>query len=206
VLRVAIVNDYELILRGVAAMLAPFGDRVRVVELDVSHNPRAGVDIAMFDTYGHARGGVDRVRALAAEPSIGAVVVYTWELPPGQVDAILAAGARGVLSKSTPAEELLGAFDAIASGEIVVSPVFRRHDAHPWPGSDAGLTARESEVAAFLGEGLSNRAIADALSISEHTVKSHLRSIFQKFGVSSRAQLVALVVDDPGFRRIRRVG
>ena len=59
--RVALVNDYELVVRGLAAMLDPFRDRVRVVELDVGTNPEHSVDVALFDTYGHPHNGVDRV-------------------------------------------------------------------------------------------------------------------------------------------------
>ena len=77
-LRVAVVNDFELIVRGLATMLDPFHDRVLVVESDVHSNPESWVDIALFDTYGHRHGGVDRVRSLAAEPKVGAVVVYAW--------------------------------------------------------------------------------------------------------------------------------
>jgi DNA-binding NarL/FixJ family response regulator len=206
VLRVAVVNDFELILRGLASMLASFGDRVRVVELDLERNPESRVDIALFDTYGHVRGGVERVRSLATDPRVGSVVVYTWELPPGQLDAVLAAGARGVLSKSTPADALVDTFAEIDGGEIIVSTTFRRLSEHRWPGHEFGLTARESEVAAFLAEGLSNRDIADALCISEHTVKSHLRSVFRKVDVASRTQLVARIAEDPDFQRIRRTG
>ena len=56
------------------------------------------------------------------DPRIGAVVAYTWSLAPERLEAVLAAGARGVLSKSTPAEELLDALAAIDRGEIVVEP------------------------------------------------------------------------------------
>jgi NarL family two-component system response regulator LiaR len=206
VLRVALVNDFELILRGLEAMLGAFPDRVLVVELDVGGNPEYRVDLALFDTYGHARGGVDRVRALAMDPGIGAVVAYTWSLAPERVDAVLTAGARGVLSKSTPAEELLDALAAIDRGEIVVSPVIRRPRGFSWPGHDFGLTERESEVAAFLAAGLSNQDIADALFISVHTVKSHLKAIFHKTGVVSRTQAVARIGDDIEFRRIRQAG
>jgi DNA-binding NarL/FixJ family response regulator len=205
-LRVALVNDFELILRGLAAMLGPFHDRVIVVELDVGTNPHDRVDIALFDTYGHARGGVDRVRTLAADPRIGAVVAYTWSLAPGQLDAVLAAGARGVLSKSTPAQTLLDTLTAIDDGEVVVSPVIRRPRGCSWPGHDFGLTVRESEIAAFLAEGLSNHEIAEAVFISEHTVKSHLKSIFEKTGVASRIQAVARLAADTDFRRIQRTG
>jgi two-component system, NarL family, response regulator LiaR len=204
--RVAVVNDFDVIVRGVASMLAPFRDHVLVVELDVGSNPGYRVDIALFDTYGHARGGVDRVRSLATDPRVGAVVAYTWGLAPGQLDAVLAAGARGVLSKSISAEVLVDTLMAINDGEVVVSPAFRRPSGCSWPGHDFGLTVRESEVAAFLAEGLSNHAIADALCISEHTVKSHLKSIFQKTDVASRTQAVARIAEDPDFRRIRQAG
>lgn len=205
-LRVALVNDFEVIVRGLAGMLDPFRDRVLVVELDVGSNPEYRVDIALFDTYGHSRGGVDRVRSLATDPRVGAVVVYAWTLPSEQLDAVLAAGARGVLSKSTPAEALADTMAAIDGGEIVVSRVFSRPRERSWPGHDFALTARESEVAAFLAEGLSNHAIGDALFISEHTVKSHLKAIFQKTGAASRTQVIARIVEDPDFRRVRRAG
>jgi DNA-binding NarL/FixJ family response regulator len=206
VLRVALVNDFELILRGLEAMLGPLRDRVLVVELDVGSNPEYRVDIALFDTYGHARGGVDRVRSLVMDPQIGAVVAYTWSLAPERLDAVIAAGARGVLSKSTPAAELLDALEAIDRGEIVVSPVTRRPRGCSWPGHDFGLTERESEVAAFLAAGISNQEIADALFISVHTVKTHLKGIFQKTGAVSRTQAVARIAEDVEFRRIQRFG
>ena len=203
---VALVNDYELVLRGLAEMLDPFRDRVRVVELDVDKNPQHQVDLALFDTYGHPRNGIDRVRELADDPRVGALVVYTWSIDHQQVEASVAAGARGVLAKSETAEALVHALFAIDGGEVVVSPVFHRPRGYTWPGQDMGLTARESEVAAFLAQGLSNREMAEALSISEHTVKSHLKAIFQKTGVASRAQAVARISDDSGFRRISRTG
>lgn len=200
--RVAIVNDYDLVVRGLAALLDPFRDRLRVVELDVGRTPRSPVDVALFDTYGHPRNGLDRVRLLAGDLRIGVVVVYTWAITSEQCEAAIAAGARGVIAKSEPAEALVHALLAIDDGELVVSPIFRRPQGYTWPGHDFGLTARESEVAAFLGEGLSNREMADALSISEHTVKSHLKAIFQKVGVGSRAQAVARIAGDPRFRRV----
>lgn len=203
---VAIVNDFELVVRGLAEMLDPYRQRVRVVELDVGRNPARRVDVALFDTYGHRRNGLDRVRALSADSRVGSVAVYTWSINDEQIEAALAAGARGVIAKSTSAAELADALLAIDSGELVVSPGFRRKSNAPWPGHDLTLTVRESEVAAFLAEGLSNRDIADALFISEHTVKSHLKAIFQKTGVTSRAQAVARISDSSSFRRMSRSG
>jgi DNA-binding NarL/FixJ family response regulator len=83
-----------------------------------------------------------------------------------------------------------------------VSPVFHHQsERRSWPGHDLGLTARESEVAVFLANGCSNREIADALFISEHTVKTHLKAILRKTGVASRAAAAVRIAQDSGFRR-----
>ncbi len=204
--RVALVNDYELVLRGLAGMLDPFRDRLRVVELDVGVGPQQHVDIALFDTYGQPRNGIDRVRTLSDDVRCRA----GGRLHVGDHERTMRCRDRGrragVLAKSEPAEALVHALLAIDAGEVVVSPSFRRRNGQTWPGHDLGLTARESEVAAFLAIGLSNREMAEALSISEHTVKSHLKAIFVKTGVSSRAQAVARIAGDPRFRRTGSTG
>lgn len=203
-MRLALVNDYELILKGLQALLEPFTDRVEVVEIDVGQQPSQPVDIALFDPYGHMHLGLDPVGALARNPNVGAVVVYTWQLMSGQADRILATGARAVLAKSVTAEKLIDELERVARGETVVSRDFRLNTAMAWPGADMRLTERESEVVTFLASGMSNRDIADAMILSENTVKTHLKSIFQKIGVSSRAQAVARIVTDPAFQRVSR--
>jgi DNA-binding NarL/FixJ family response regulator len=203
-LRLALVNDYELILRGLQGLLEPFADRFEVVELDVSRQPVQPVDVALFDPYGHAHLGLDAVTALARNPSVGAVVVYTWQLMPGQVDKIPACGADAVVAKSVGGEQLVKDLELVANGETVVSRDFRLNTLMSWPGADLRLTERESEVVTFLASGMSNRDIADAMMLSENTVKTHLKSIFQKIGVSSRAQAVARIVTDPAFQRVSR--
>jgi DNA-binding NarL/FixJ family response regulator len=200
--RLALVNDYELILRGLEALLEPFTDRVEVVEVDLRQQPDQPVDIALFDPYGQMHLGLEPVGALARNPNVGAVVVYTWQLMSGQVDKILATGARAVLAKSITAEDLIDGLERVARGETVVSRDFRLNTSMAWPGADLRLTERESEVVTFLASGMSNRDIADAMILSENTVKTHLKSIFQKIGVSSRAQAVARIVTDPAFQRV----
>jgi len=203
-LRLALVNDYELVLRGVEALLAPFSDRLQVVELDVRRQPVQPVDIALFDPYGHHHLGLDEVAALAATPNVGAVAVYTWQLMTGQADKIIEAGAKAVLAKSLSAEELVSSLERVTKGETIVSREYRLNTPVMWPGAEMRLTERESEVVTFLASGMSNRDIASALILSENTVKTHLKSIFQKIGVSSRAQAVARIVTDPAFQRVSR--
>jgi two-component system, NarL family, response regulator LiaR len=193
------VNDYEIVLRGLEAMLRPFRDRIEVVELDIEHNPSQEVDVALFDTYGHPRLGLDRVSNLAHDPHVHAVAVYTWSFTPERFDAARSAGARGVLAKSMTAEALVDAIQQIAREEEFVSAHFGRTVRQPWPGYDLGLTLRESEVALFLAQGLRNREIASALWVSENTVKTHLKSIFQKTAVSSRAEAIVRITRDASF-------
>lgn len=202
--RLALVNDYELILEGLQALLAPFANRLEVVEIDIRAQPSEAVDIALFDPYGHANLGLDEVRVLAANPNVGAVAVYTWQVLTGQADQLLEAGADAVLAKSLSGEMLVEQLERVARGETVVSQDFRLNTVMTWPGADLRLTERESEVVTFLASGMSNRDIAGAMRLSENTVKTHLKSIFQKIGVSSRAQAVARIVTDPAFHRATR--
>jgi DNA-binding NarL/FixJ family response regulator len=203
-IQVALVNDVELVLRGLEGMLRPFADRLTVTELDLRASPDTRVEIALIDTQGHAWAGVDRVHDLATDTRIGAVVVFTWQLPPGQLDTVLAAGARGALAKSASAVDLAESLIAIDAGKTVVSPAFDEPTDPARLEHDLGLTARESDVAALLARGLSNREIAAALFISEHTVKTHLKSIFRKAGVASRARAIARIKVDVGSRRVGR--
>lgn len=200
-IRVALVNDYELVVQGMEAMLRPFRDRIRVVELDVKHNPDYAVDVALFDTYGNARLGLDRVASLVRDPLVRSVAIYTWKLTADQLHAATSAGADGVLAKSMPPEALAAALLQVANGHEFVSAGFGKPVNQPWPGHDFGLTLRESEVAVFLAQGLRNREIAIVLWVSENTVKTHLKAIFQKAGVTSRGHAIVRIASDPGFTR-----
>jgi DNA-binding NarL/FixJ family response regulator len=80
-----------------------------------------------------------------------------------------------------------------------VTAPFGRSVRQPWPGFELGLTLRESEVALFLAQGLRNRDIASALWVSENTVKTHLKSIFQKTSVTSRAEAIVRISSDQSF-------
>lgn len=200
-LRVALVNDFELIVRGLADLLRAARTDIEVVELDVGTEPTTAVDVALFDTFGHARLGLERIDALVRDPAVGEVVVYTWHVADQQVEAALALGVRGVIAKSSTGGELADALHAVGRGDVVVSHEFRRVRGDDWPGRSSGLTEREGEVIACLANGLSNRDIADAINISQNTVKTHLKSIFQKLRVRSRTQAIGRIQSDDSFRR-----
>jgi DNA-binding NarL/FixJ family response regulator len=198
-LQVAIVNDYQVIVAGVRAMLADRRHRVDVVELDVQHDPEHRVDVALFDTYGQPGLGLPRVRSLVENDRVGAVAIYTWNLTTASRTAALNAGARGLIAKTLTSETLVASLWAVAGGEVVETGGFRGGSQGPWPGSQWGLTARESETLALLAVGMANRTIADALFVSENTVRTHLKAVFRKLAVTSRSQAVARAVADPSF-------
>jgi two-component system, NarL family, response regulator YdfI len=113
----------------------------------------------------------------------------------------LRAGIRGILAETSTEAELLAAVSAVALGLVVFTPeaidsfVRESHSIGYRQDSDNlefSLTPREIEVLVRLGSGLGNKAIAQGLQISEHTVKFHISSIFQKLGVSTRTEAVAM--------------
>lgn len=200
--RVAVANDYELVIAGVRAMLEPFHDRVEVVDAIVVGEPlKAPADVVLFDTFGRPDDAVGGVKRLLDTPGVARVVLYTGAPRPTQVGAALDAGASGVLSKARPAAALVDAVTRVHAGERVVDGS-GGHQPVPWPGATRGLTARQAEVVALLLQGLSNAEIAGALFVDVNTVKTHLRHAYKTLGVRSRAQALAMLLgEDTAFRR-----
>jgi DNA-binding NarL/FixJ family response regulator len=183
--RVAIVNDYEVVVRGVIGMLHPFRDRVVVVEGSAGLPPFHDVDIVLFDTFSRVSGnGVDQAFML----SVGAtkVVVFAWSVQPEAVAQAFAQGATGYLSKGLDAISLVEALEAVHRGEIItlldVGWAAGRSEGD-WPGRTAGLSPREAEILAYLVQGLTRQEIADGLFVSINTVKTQLASVYRKIGV-----------------------
>jgi DNA-binding NarL/FixJ family response regulator len=192
VIRVALVNDDEVVVRGLDAMLRSYGNRVEVVEL-VAGKPVANpVDVALYDTFGMGQGNSPAVKKLVENPHVRAVAVYTWNFQPWLTRETLNTGVRGYLSKSLPASRLVNALDAIASGQVVVSPSRGRSAlvGGDWPGREEGLTAREAEVLSLITMGLSNQEIAERTLLSLNSIKSYIRSAYRKIDVDSRSKAV----------------
>ena len=189
--RVAIMDDYEVVVAGLHSMLASFSDRVHVVEL-VSQLPvESRVDVVLYDAFSRERvvGPVEDV-VLQTDAK---VVVYSWLAEPDLVEEALEKGVAGWLSKSLTSEELVAALERVATGAVVVS-----EDPGPdapmaegaWPGKEHGLSPRESEVLALIAQGLSNQEIADRAYISINSVKTYIRTAYRKIGVERRTQAV----------------
>ena len=205
---VALVDDYDVVLIGVAHLFDPHRDRVVVAEIDANEPLHDTVDIVLYDAYAQPESDHNQVAELVRSPRARHVVVYTWSFEPELVRMALDRGVHGYLSKTLPAERLVEALEAVHRGEVVVSEapgLAPAADGLDWPGRAAGISDRESEVLALITQGRSNAEVAALTYLSPNTVKSYIRSIYRKIGVESRTQAVLWGVDHgftPDHRRI----
>jgi DNA-binding NarL/FixJ family response regulator len=210
------VDDHEMVLEGLKAVLARFRGRVRIVGQAVSADEAERLvaaldpDVVVADV--RLRGplsGLDLCRRLVgADPKRRVVLLSAYDDEQYLFQA-LRAGAAGYLLKWIDGEGLVRQLELAAAGETVVDSTMagravasaaRLQAGEFWPGAHLGLTQRESEVLGLLVAGLSNRAIASKLVLSEETVKSHVRAIFRKLEVSDRASAVAVALREGIFR------
>jgi DNA-binding NarL/FixJ family response regulator len=194
---VLIVDDHPLFLQGIAGVINAHEDMrviaqakngVEAVELFRRHVP----DIAIMDLRMPTLGGVDAISIIVSEfPSARILVMTTYQ---GDVEALraLKAGARGYLLKSAVADDVPLAIRRVLQGQKYVPPEVATALADH--AAEGALSMREIEVLRLIALGNSNLAAADALSISEETVKSHMKSIIAKLSARDRTHAVMIAV------------
>jgi DNA-binding NarL/FixJ family response regulator len=187
--RVALVDDYDVVVIGLAHLFDAYQDRIVVAELDANRPVSEAVDVALYDSFAQPEADHDDIAVLVRNPHARHVVVYTWNFHSVLVDSAMAKGASGYLSKTLPAHELVTAIEAIVDGQVVISdppPRSRPAVGLDWPGRTEGLTDREAEVLALITQGRSNSEIAQVMYLSINTVKTYIRSAYRKIGVTGR--------------------
>ena len=191
-IQVALVDDYDVVVVGVANMLEPYRDRVVVAELNTNTSVEDHVDIALYDSFAQPESDHDEIKTLIDNPRAGKVVVYTWNFQPDLIEMAKDLGVRGYLAKSLTARELVAALEAVHAGEVVVSEAApkSRTRAGDWPGRAEGLTDREAEILALITQGKNNAEVASLTYLSPNTVKSYIRGLYRKIEVDSRTQAV----------------
>jgi two-component system, NarL family, nitrate/nitrite response regulator NarL len=152
-------------------------------------------DIAVLDVQMPSLGGVDVVRAVVRDGLATRMVLLSAHLESDTVYAAVAEGVRAYLSKSWPAERICDALVAVWRGEVVLpeevqSGLAAAIRSHAQPGRVA-LSRREHEVLVLIAQGKSAPTIALELHVSPATVKTHLKTLYEKLGVSDRAAAVA---------------
>ncbi|MCW2612807.1 MAG: hypothetical protein QOC93_1360 [Actinomycetota bacterium] len=214
-MRIVLVDDHEMVRQGLKSMLAPFRGRIRVVGEAVGADDAVRVvdgldpDIVLCDLRLQGVSGLDLCRRLIEREPTRRVVLLSVYDDEQYVFQALRAGAAGYLLKKISGEELVRHLELVRQGERVVDTALagraidsaaRLASGEFWPGARQGLTHRESEVLALMVTGLSNRGIAARLVVGDETVKSHLRAIYRKLGVSDRTGAVAAALREGIFR------
>jgi DNA-binding NarL/FixJ family response regulator len=186
---VALVDDYDVVVIGLAHLFDAYRDRIVVAELDTNRPVADDVDVALYDSFAQPEADHDDIAVLVENPHARHVVVYTWNFHAELIESAMAKGASGYLSKTLPAHELVTAIEAIADGKVVISdaPRSRSTVGLDWPGRTEGLTDREAEVLALITQGRSNIEIAQVMYLSINTVKTYIRSAYRKIGVTGRS-------------------
>jgi len=202
-IRVLIADDHLVVREGLSAILEVAGDIEPVGEAAdgaeaVQLAGELVPDVVLMDLRMPNMDGIEAIKQIKARfPEIEIVILTTYDDDEYIVQG-LRAGARGYLLKDTARQALFEAIRAAARGEslltaAVVDKVIA-HLAEPKPARSAKLSTREQQVLALLAKGAANKEIALQLSISERTVKAHVTSIFNKLGVNSRAEAVAVAM------------
>jgi DNA-binding NarL/FixJ family response regulator len=192
-LRVLVIGDDPLARAGLARLLEGQEEIVLAGQIAASSHLLEDAALYRADVWLWDLGwDADALPADLADAEAPVVALF----PDGSLAAdALAAGARGLLLREASLETLCRAIDAVIEGLLVIDPalVGALQPAGPRPEEAAlaePLTGREREVLQLLAEGLSNRAIAQALAISEHTVKFHVTAIMTKLDAQSRTEAV----------------
>jgi DNA-binding NarL/FixJ family response regulator len=211
-IRVLLADDQALVRAGFRALVdaehdlevvAEAADGEEAMAQARSHAP----DVVLMDIRMPRRDGLEATAAITSDPALAGtrvLVLTTFELDE-YVFGALRAGASGFLLKDVEPSDLLGAIRVVAGGEALLAPRITRRLIEAFASRPEAtvqdeaaldeLTAREREVLALVGNGLSNTEIAERLVLSPLTAKTHVSRLFMKLGVRDRAQLVVLAYE-----------
>jgi DNA-binding NarL/FixJ family response regulator len=200
-MKILLADDHPLFREGVKPVLLKLDRKVTLIEAEdypsafaAMHRARE-VDLALLDLYMPGMSGLEGVtRFRAAFPDIPVVVLSASEQVE-DIQKLLAAGALGYVTKSSPSEVILNALKLVLDGGIYVPPNLLEHAASEPPGlpknnHHTALTTRQVEVLRELAKGLSNRQIGDILQVTEGTIKLHVAAIFRLLKVNNRTEAV----------------
>ncbi|BBC98110.1 response regulator [Streptomyces murinus] len=196
--RILVCDDHAVVRAGLLALLHSAPDIEVVGEAGSGEEALAlarktAPDVVLMDLQlGAGIDGVETTRRLRATSPAPHVLVLTTYDTDADVTRAVAAGATGYLLKAERAEDLFTAIHAAARGRPALSPPVADRVMSRLRNPRPTLTPRERDILAQLAQGLPNHAIARALFISEATVKTHLRRIYDKLGVDTRAGAVAV--------------
>ena len=212
-MRVLLIDDHALVRKGIAELLrsrgvevvASVGSGEEGVQCALELNP----DIVLLDVKMPGMNGIETMKSLRARGVSAPVLMLTMSSEDADLSAALRGGAQGYLLKDMEPEELVPALEAALRGDHVVAKellgtlarIVRDEagagETAPRRSAPFGeLTPRELEILEYVAKGLSNKLIANALSITDGTVKLHVKAILRKLGLHSRVEAAVIAVEN----------
>jgi two-component system, NarL family, response regulator DevR len=204
--RVFLLDDHEIVRRGLVDLLSSTADLVVVGEAATAGEalrriPAARPDVAVLDARLPDGSGIDVCRDIrSAHPEIRCVILTSYDDDEALFAAVMA-GAAGYLLKQIAGNSLLDAVRAVAAGRSLLDPAVTgklldrlRHPVEPDPRLSA-LTAREREILDLIAEGLSNKEIGARMFLAEKTVKNYVSSLLAKLHMQRRTQAAVFGAD-----------
>ena len=194
---VLVVDDHPMMRDGICATLARHDDVTIAGEAGDGHEALAMFrsirpDVVLMDVQMPGLGGIEALEAIRAEQPDATVLILTTYPGDAQAHRALQAGAAGYLLKSCLRKDLVDTVRAVHARRRVISPDVAQQLALHAP--QERLSDREVDVLRLVADGQSNKQIAWQLSLSIETIKSHLKSIFEKLGVDDRTHAVTVAV------------
>lgn len=206
-MRVLLADDHALFRAGIASLLQVWGlevageaaNGVEALELTRRLHP----DLVLMDIAMPDCNGLEATRLIKAERPETRIVMVTVSDDDEDLFEAVKSGAEGYLLKDMTRADLQRTLEAVAAGEPALSPALaarildefaRLAREGPAKKPEDELTPRERDVLKLVAEGATNREVAEALHLSEHTVNFHMKNIFHKLHLRNRAQAVAYAI------------
>ena len=196
-IRILTVDDHPLLREGIASLIGTQQDMAIIAE---ASNGREAVDlfrtlrpdITLMDLRMAEMNGIEAITQIVSEFPDAKIIVLTTYSGDAQIVRALKAGAQGYLLKGLLRKELLDTIRAVNEGKRRVSPEVASQVAEY--ATDGALTSREIDVLQLIAQGNANKLVADSLSITEDTVKAHVKSILSKLGANDRTHAVTIAL------------
>ncbi|GAA4147348.1 response regulator transcription factor [Actinomadura keratinilytica] len=203
IIRVFLLDDHEVVRRGVAALLSAEDD-IEIVgeagsaEQALARIPAARPHVAVLDVRLPDGDGVSVCREIRSrQPEIACLMLTSFDDEDALFDAVMA-GAAGYVLKQIHGSDLVGAVRTVASGQSLLDPrstqrmLQRLRERQERKDPLAALSDQERQILELIGEGLTNRQIGERMFLAEKTVKNYVSNLFAKLGMSRRTQAAAL--------------
>ena len=207
-IRVFLLDDHELVRRGIRELLEGEGDIVVVGESGLAQEaarriPALHPDVAILDGRLPDGSGIDVCREIrSVDPAIRALILTSYDDDDALFAAIMA-GAAGYLLKQVRGQDFVDTVRRVAAGQSTLDPALtaqvleRVRSGPPKDRELEALTTQEQKILELIGEGLTNRQIAERMYLAEKTVKNYVSSMLAKLGLTSRTQAAIFATKHP---------